>query len=229
MSTPHTGQRDPPPAPRPLPGGESQSCGWWERPTDPWQVREGQGGMAGLLVSRKGVIAEEKAEQPPENQAGTASVSLLLREPRAAVAALALEGARETPTGLLTPHWESPPPRGQRPSLPPAPDMQGWTHQGDPEIPVLMGTNNVEEEQESGDCEAGHGHEQDPALDQGDGHLGQEDENPHQPPKGLQREGDRVTVRPGGPGPSGHTGEPGPFTNVNSVNPHTEPFVKWAN
>ena len=87
MSTPHTGQRDPPPAPRPLPGGESQSCGWWERPTDPWQVREGQGGMAGLLVSRKGVIAEEKAEQPLENQAGTASVSLLLREPWAAVAA----------------------------------------------------------------------------------------------------------------------------------------------
>ena len=125
MSTPHTGQRDPPPAPRPLPGGESQSCGWWERPTDPWQVREGQGGMAGLLVSRKGVIAEEKAEQPPENQAGTASVSLLLREPRAAVAALALEGARETPTGLLTPHWESPPPRGQCPSLPPTPDIVG--------------------------------------------------------------------------------------------------------
>ena len=64
-------------------------------------------------------------------------------------------------------------------------------HQGDPEIPVLMGTNNVEEEQESGDYEAGHRHEQDPALDQGDGHLGQEDENPHQPPKGLQREGDK--------------------------------------
>ena len=92
----------------------------------------GTGRDAGLLVSRKGVIAEEKAEQPLENQAGTASVSLLLREPRAAVAALALEGARETPTGLLTPHWESPPPRGQCPSLPPTPDMQGWTHQGDP-------------------------------------------------------------------------------------------------
>ena len=54
-----------------------------------------------------------------------------------------------------------------------------------------MGTNNVEEEQESGDYEAGHRHEQDPALDQGDGHLGQEDENPHQPPKDLQREAEK--------------------------------------
>ena len=32
------------------------------------------------------MITEEKAEQPPENQAGTASVSLLPRDPWAAVA-----------------------------------------------------------------------------------------------------------------------------------------------
>lgn len=64
--------------------------------------------------------------------------------------------------------------------------------QGDPEIPVLMGTNNVEEEQESGDYEAGHRHEQDPALDQGDGHLCQEDENPYQPPKGKLEDEEQV-------------------------------------
>ena len=67
------------------------------------------------------MIAEEKAEQPLETQAGTASVSLLPREPRAAVGRSALEDGQETPTGLLTQHWESPPPGGERPSLPPAP------------------------------------------------------------------------------------------------------------
>ena len=191
MSTPHTGQRDPPPAPRPLPGGESQPF-WVVGEADrPLADAGGTGRGVGLLVSRKGVMAEEKAEQPLENQAGTVSVSLLPREPRAAVGRSALEGGRETPTGLLTQHWESPPPGGEHPSLPPAPDMQGWTHQGDPEIPVLMGTNSVEEKQERGDYEAGHRHEQDPALDQGDRHLGQENEDPHQPPRDLQREGEK--------------------------------------
>ena len=54
MSTPHTGQQGPPLAPWPLPGGESQSCGWGETPTDPWQVREGQGGMLGCWFPGKG-------------------------------------------------------------------------------------------------------------------------------------------------------------------------------
>ena len=49
------------------------------------------------------------------------------------------------------------------------------------------------------------------------------------PPKACRGRETRVTIRPGRPRPSGHTGEPGLFTNVNSVNPHTEPFVRWAN
>ena len=53
MSTPHTGQRDPPPAPRPLPGGESQPF-WVVGEADrPLADAGGTGRGVGLLVSRK--------------------------------------------------------------------------------------------------------------------------------------------------------------------------------
>ena len=45
------------------------------------------------------MITEEKAEQPPENQAGTASVSLLLREPWAAVTTRPWRARRRHPQG----------------------------------------------------------------------------------------------------------------------------------
>lgn len=64
-----------------------------------------------------------------------------------------------------------------------------------------MGTSYIQEEQESGGYEAEHGHEHDPALNLGVGHLGPGDQDPHQASKDLQREGERRGVRAGEPGP----------------------------
>lgn len=118
MSSPHTGQRDPPPAPRPLPGGGLILLGGGRGRARALAGAGGTGRDVGLLVSRKGVMAEEKAEQALETQAGTVSSSLL---PRGALGccghSLALEGGRETPTGLSSPSTGKARLPGKRPSL----------------------------------------------------------------------------------------------------------------
>lgn len=52
-----------------------------------------------------------------------------------------------------------------------------------------MGTNYVQDKQGCCGQEAEHGHKHHPALDQGDGHQGRGDQDPHQAPEDLQREG----------------------------------------
>lgn len=144
-------------------------------PTDPWQVREGQGGMSGCWFPGEGRL-QRRRQSPGTTRRGQSASCL--RSPGLLWAA--------RPWRAPHPALEKPTSQGSIHHCPLPPDTQGWTHQGDPETPVLMGTNNVEAKQESGDYEAGHRHEQDPALDQGDRHLGQEDEDPHQPPRDLQ-------------------------------------------
>lgn len=58
-----------------------------------------------------------------------------------------------------------------------------------------MGTNYVQDEQGSRGHEAEHRHEHHPALDQGDGHQGGSDQDPHQAAEDLyeRRQGDCQT------------------------------------
>ena len=51
----------------------------------------------------------------------------------------------------------------------------------------------------------------------------------HTSPPETCRRGEGARVRPGEPRPRGYTGELGLFTNVNLINPYTEPFMRWAN
>lgn len=80
--------------------------------------------------------------------------------------------------------------------------------QVDPESPSLVGTSYIQKEQESGGYEAEHGHEHDPALNLGVGHLGPGDQDPHQASKDRLedeeqvREGGEDRATPGQPAPA---------------------------
>ena len=104
-----------PPAPSRLPG-PSWAVG------DAYRPLAGAGGTGRdvrLLVSRRGEIAEEKAE-PRDNQVGT--VSFLPREPWAAVGRSALEGSSPSTGKAHLP--------GECPSLPPTPRHAGLDSPG---------------------------------------------------------------------------------------------------
>ena len=185
----------------------------------------GTGRDAGLLVSRKGVIAEEKAEQPLENQAGTASVSLLLREPWAAVAARPWRARGRHPQGSS--------PRTGKARLPgdsahhyPLPQTcrAGLTRVIHdvllPWAPITYKkARTVVATKQNTDANMTQ-----PWI-RGIGTWDEETRIHTSPPKtcrGRERRGDGQTRKAR---PRGYAGEPGHCTNTNSVHPHSVPSV----
>lgn len=110
VSMPHTGQRDPPPAPGPSPEAKASPAGWWEEADRPLAGAGGTGRDVGLLVSRKGGDGRGEGRAWPGDPGRDSVSQPPAARPRAAVERSALEGRAGDTNRLLTQHWESPPP-----------------------------------------------------------------------------------------------------------------------
>lgn len=186
---------------------ETSPPGHWEMPAGTWQVQVAWGGVVGLLViHEKGSHAGGSRAAQWELGSGNPALPspspdlLAVGSPqRAAGESSEPKGWPAEPWNVARRHlWAASPSTGkaslpgervQHPATHPHQPFRAGTHQGDPGSLPAVGTNYVQDEQGCGGHEAEHRHKHHPALDQGDGHQGRSNEDPHEAPKDLQREG----------------------------------------